>query len=69
MRQPTQDTTVKKLQGGIESVPMDSTFVLSVMKITFLMLIPKNEISSKLVDHFSEFFRFMYDIITIPTSY
>ena len=50
-------------------MPMDSTFVLSVMKITFLMLIPKNEISSKLVDYFSEFFRFMYDIITIPTSY
>ena len=59
----TPAVTVKFLQGIIESAPRDSSFFMSVMQLIFLVLIPKNEISTYLVDHFSNFFIFMYYIV------
>ena len=38
----TEGATEIFLQGGIEYTIRDSSYVLSVMKLTFLMLIPKN---------------------------
>ena len=36
----------KLLQGGVASEPKDCYFVLSIMQLMFLMLIPKNGIST-----------------------
>ena len=39
---PTEGVIAKTIQGGIADALGDSSYVLSVVKLVFLMLIPKN---------------------------
>ena len=52
---PNPSLAVKILQVGIASEPRDSKFVLNVIQLMSLMLIPKNGVSTKLVDHLPQF--------------